>query len=275
MSVDLRVASRACAIITNVVIVAVFVCLPASVQTCAADRLVRDPYGAIIRGDVSKRALALVFTGDEFGEGTPQILEALAKRHIKASFFVTGNFLRQPSLRLLVERAIAEGHYVGPHSDSHPLYASWNKRDKSLVTEEFFAKDLQRNIVDLRTVGALGKSQPICFIPPYEHYNRDQLRWSQKLGVTLFNFTPASGSNRDYTKEGDPHFVGARKIYDDILAYERKDSRGLNGFILLMHLGSGRKDPLHPLLGQLCDELSKRGYQFERVDRLLEAVSKP
>jgi peptidoglycan/xylan/chitin deacetylase (PgdA/CDA1 family) len=270
MNVDLRIAPRARTTLTRVVIVALFVCSPASVETRAADRLVRDQHGAIIRGDVSKQALALVFTGDEFGEGAPQILEALAKRQINASFFVTGNFLRKPSLRLLVERAIAEGHYVGPHSDSHPLYASWNERDKSLVREEFFAKDLQKNIADLRALGALGKGRPIYFIPPYEHYNRDQLRWSQKLGVTLFNFTPGSGSNRDYAKEGDPHFVRAQRIYDDILAYERKDPHGLNGFILLMHLGSGRKDPLQPLVGPLCDELSKRGYEFERVDRLLK-----
>jgi len=58
-------------------------------------------------------------------------------------------------------------------------------------------------------------------------------------------------------------------MYDDILAYERKDPHGLNGFVLLLHLGSGRKDPFHPMLGPLCDELSKRGYEFERVDGLL------
>ncbi len=89
------------------------------------------------------------------------------------------------------------------------------------------------------------------------------------MGVTLINFTPGSGSNRDYAREDDPHFVGAQKIYDDILAYERKDPHGLNGFLLLLHLGSGRKDPFHSRLGPLCDELIKRGYTFERVDRLL------
>jgi peptidoglycan/xylan/chitin deacetylase (PgdA/CDA1 family) len=254
------------------VLLSAIVCpdIMAAQPTPPKDRLQRDTYGAIIRGDVTTKKLALIFTGDEFGESTEPILETLKQRRIKASFFVTDNFLRQSLLRHHIARAIAEGHYIGPHSDSHPLYAAWDDRDKSLVTEEFFDKDLQKNIASLRAIGALGKSQPIYFIPPYEHYNRDQFRWSQKLGVTLFNFTSGSGSNRDYTKESDPRFVGAKKIYDDILAYERKDPHGLNGFILLMHLGSGRKDPLHPLLGSLCDELSKRGYQFERVDKLLK-----
>jgi peptidoglycan/xylan/chitin deacetylase (PgdA/CDA1 family) len=239
------------------------------VRSVLADNLVRDKYGAIIRGDVNAKKLALIFTGDEFGESTEPILDVLKQRKIKAGLFVTGNFLRQDKLLPLLKRAIAEGHYVGPHSDSHPLYASWDERDKTLDTAAFFKKDLQKNISGLRGFGALGRDQPVLFIPPYEHYNRDQVLWSRELGVIMFNMTPGCGSNRDYIKEGAPHFVSAQQIYDDILAYERKDSHGLNGFVLLLHLGSGRKDPFHPMLGPLCDELSKRGYEFERVDRLL------
>lgn len=235
----------------------------------ASDRLVRDKYGGIVRGDVREKKLAIVFTGDEFGESMEPILDSLKSRKIKAGFFVTGNFVRNSKLRPLVERAVREGHYVGPHSDSHPLYAPWDDRDKSLVTEAFFKKDLGKNLDALATIGALGKGQAVLFIPPYEHFNRDQVRWSRELGVTLFNFTPGSGSNRDYAREGDRVFVPSAKIFDDILAYEKKDPHGLNGFLLLMHLGSGRKDPFHPFVGRLCDELRKRGYEFERVDRLL------
>jgi hypothetical protein len=86
----------------------------------------------------------------------------------------------------------------------------------------------------------------------------------------LINFTPGSGSNRDYAPESDRHFAPSRKLYDDILAYEEKDPHGFNGFVLLLHLGSGRKDPFHPLLGSLCDELGRRGYRFVRVDELLD-----
>jgi peptidoglycan/xylan/chitin deacetylase (PgdA/CDA1 family) len=241
-----------------------------SAKPARADHLVRDKYGAIIRGDVNVKKLALIFTGGDFGDSTAPILDTLKQRKIKAGFFVTGNFIRDDKLRSLLERAITEGHYVGPHSDSHPLYASWDERDKSLVTEEFFNKDLKKNIASLAAIGAIKRDQPVFFIPPYEHYNGDQVRWSRKLDITLFNFTPGSGSNRDYIKEGAPHFVSSQKLYDDILAYERKDPHGLNGYLLLLHLGSGRKDPFHRLLGQLCDVLSRRGYTFERVDNLLK-----
>jgi peptidoglycan/xylan/chitin deacetylase (PgdA/CDA1 family) len=240
-----------------------------SARSAPADHLVRDKYGAIIRGDVNAKKLALIFTGDEYGESTKPILDTLKQRKIKGALFVTGNFVRNSKLRPLLLRAITEGHYVGPHSDSHPLYASWDERDKTLVTEEFFKKDLQKNIAGLAAIGALGRDHSVLFIPPYEHYNGDQVQWSRTMGITLFNLTPGCGSSRDYIREGAPHFVSAQTLYDDILAYDHKDPHGLNGFVLLLHLGSGRKDPFHPMLGPLCDALTKRGYEFERVDRLL------
>jgi peptidoglycan/xylan/chitin deacetylase (PgdA/CDA1 family) len=237
----------------------------------AAERSWTRVEGAPVRGDTSRKELALVFTGGEFGEGTPHILDALAARKIKASFFVTGDFLRQPELRPLVRRMVADGHYVGPHSDSHPLYCPWEDRSKTLVTEAFFKADLKENTDDLRDLGALRTKpdQSVYFIPPFEWYNADQTRWAREMRVQLFNYSPGSGSNRDYAPEGHKSFVPSRQIVDDILAYERKDPHGLSGFLLLLHLGSARTDKVHPEIDRLLDELRQRGYAFARVDAML------
>jgi peptidoglycan/xylan/chitin deacetylase (PgdA/CDA1 family) len=165
---------------------------------------------------------------------------------------------------------LVEGHYLGPHSDSHPLYCDWSNRDTSLVDKTFFDADLNANLAALRTLGALQPGEPVLFIPPYEWYNREQAAWCQELGVTLINFTPGSGSNRDYAPEGDRVFAPSEKIRDDILAYEQQSADGLNGFILLLHVGSQRKDPFHAQLGPLCDELRERGYELVRIDKLLD-----
>ena len=226
--------------------------------------------GGVTRGDTSNKQLALIFTGGDYGEGTGHVLDTLAARKIKASFFFTGDYLRKPEHAEFLKRIVAENHYLGPHSDSHPLYAPWEDRKKTLVTEEFFKKDLQKNIDDLRKLGALGdKDKPIYFIPPYEWYNVDQTRWSRPMGVLLFNFTPGSGSNRDWAPEGHKSFAPSQKILEDVLAYEQKDPHGLNGFLLLLHLGSQRQDKMHVLLGPLIEELKRRGYAFARVDELL------
>jgi peptidoglycan/xylan/chitin deacetylase (PgdA/CDA1 family) len=232
--------------------------------------------GAPVRGDTSKRRIALIFTGGDYGEGTPHILDALADRHVKASFFVTGGFLRNPGLAGYVRRAVAEGHYIGPHSDTHPLYCAWEDRSRSLVSRKFFKTDLRANISDLKKLGGLpdGDRKPVYFIPPYEWYNADHVAWARGDGVLLFNFTPGSGSNRDYAPEGHKRFVPSEKLIDDILAYERKDPHGLNGFLLLLHLGSQRKDKVHPHLARLLDELAQRGYTFVRVDEMLDLSGK-
>jgi len=90
------------------------------------------------------------------------------------------------------------------------------------------------------------------------------------MGVLLFNFTPGSGSNRDWAPEGHKSFAPSQKILDDILAYERKDPHGLSGFILLLHLGSERKDKMFMLLDPLVEALQRRGYAFVRIDEMLE-----
>src|SRR5690606_2831035 len=173
------------------------------------------------------------------------------------------------AFRPAIKRMAAEGHYIGPHSDSHPLYCDWDDRPKTLATREFIQSDLSKNIAALRDAGGLRAGQTMLFVPPYEWYNAEQVEWAAEQAVAIINFTPGSGSNRDYARESDPRYVSSRRILDDILAYERQDPHGLNGFLLLLHLGSGRKDPFHTQLPQLCDRLAERGYSFTRVDKLL------
>jgi endoglucanase len=226
--------------------------------------------GGVTRGDTSKKQLALIFTGGDFGEGTGHVLDTLAAHGVKASFFFTGDYLRKPAHEPHLKRIVRENHYLGPHSDKHPLYAPWEDRGKTLLTRDQFRADLQKNIDDLRKLGALADAgKPIYFIPPYEWYNRDQSNWSAEMGVLLFNFTPGSGSNRDWAPEGHKSFVPSEKIIADILAYEKKDPHGLNGFLLLLHVGSQRRDKTFLLLEDLLKELKARGYSFARVDKLL------
>ncbi|MGH7452728.1 MAG: polysaccharide deacetylase family protein, partial [bacterium] len=94
--------------------------------------------GGIIRGDRTKKEIALVFTGDTFADGGSHIRQALARQHVKASFFFTGNFYRNPDFKILIEGLIADGHYLGAHSDAHLLYCAWENRDSLLVIQEQF-----------------------------------------------------------------------------------------------------------------------------------------
>jgi peptidoglycan/xylan/chitin deacetylase (PgdA/CDA1 family) len=228
-------------------------------------------HGGITRGDNTKKEMALIFTGGSYGEGADHILNVLQKFDIKAGFFVTGDYIRTEKYHPALHRMTREGHYLGPHSDSHPLYCPWEDREKTLVTEEFFKADLLKNIEDLKQFGTMTEGQHVYFIPPYEWFNNDQTKWTEDIGFTMFNFTPGSGSNRDWAPESHKSFAPSITIMEDILKYEQKDPHGLNGFLLLLHLGSERKDKTFLYLEPLLIELKNRGYNFVRVDELIKS----
>jgi len=193
-----------------------------------------------------------------------------ARRGARASFFLTGDFLRTAAFAPLVRRIIADGHYLGPHSDKHLLCCDWDSRDKTLVTRDAFVRDVEDN---LRAIEAFGvrRGDVRYWVPAYEWYNAEVAAWSVSLGVTLVNFTPGTRSNADYTGEADRNFVSSQRIHESILTREREDPHGLNGYLLLLHVGAGpgRADTMHERLGGLLDDLSARGYRFVRVDDLL------
>ena len=89
--------------------------------------------------------------------------------------FFTGRFYRTRANRTIIERLKHDGHYLGPHSDAHLLYADWNDRDKTLVTREQFERDLNDNFAAMRPFGIDRKQIPF-FLPPYEWYNHDIVR---------------------------------------------------------------------------------------------------
>jgi peptidoglycan/xylan/chitin deacetylase (PgdA/CDA1 family) len=63
--------------------------------------------------------VTLTFDNGPEPEVTPAVLDALARRGIRATFFVIGQKLAAPRGRALAERAHAEGHWIGNHSYTH------------------------------------------------------------------------------------------------------------------------------------------------------------
>jgi len=227
--------------------------------------------GGIERGALDEKKIALVFTGGSFAEGADLILDVLKKHDVYASFFFTGDFLRNPDFDAIIRRIIREGHYMGSHSGKHPLYCPWDDRNKTLISKEEFVKDMQDSIEVIERFGVDTKKDTY-WIPPYEWYNEDISQWGKEMGFILINFTPGTYSNADYTGEADTNFRSSDFIYNKILEKEENDPHGLNGFLLLMHIGAGpgRKDKFFLRLDDLLTELEQRGYSFVRVDMLLD-----
>lgn len=216
--------------------------------------------------------MALVFTGDEFGDGGKAIADALRQHQIKASFFFTGRFYRNPQFKSLIKTLQQQGHYLGAHSDAHLLYNDWVKRDSLLVTEKEFTDDLHRNYAEMKKLGITKQHAPF-FLPPYEWYNDTIAVWTKKAGLQLINYTQGTLSHADYTTPDATNYRSSDVIYKSILKFDSTSSNGLNGTILLLHIGTDlkRTDKFYNRLPELLLYLKSKTYELVTINELLAA----
>ncbi|ASZ10095.1 glycoside hydrolase family 9 protein [Chitinophaga pendula] len=239
-----------------------------SEQTVETDRTTVD-HGAIVRGDTCRKKLALVFTADEQTDGAGYIRNTLRRLKVKASFFFTGRTYRQSAFASHVRHLLSDGHYLGPHSDQHLLYCDWQQRDSLLITRQQFDTDL-RACQDV--MHRLGIPPPGYFLPPYEWHNDTIAAWTRASGLQLVNQTARIGSAADYTwPEMGARYKSCDTIMERIQRYERSSAAGLNGAILLLHLGTDprRSDKCYHKLEYLIGYLRQAGYELVTIPQLL------
>ncbi len=225
----------------------------------------------IVQGPGDERKIALIFTGGNFADGYADVHGALKAVDGKASFFFTGDFLRAEEFKPLVRELLREGHYIGPHSDKHLELVGEN--GQTLVSREVFERDLRDNLAELARAG-VDVEGSLFWIPPNETYNRELSEWSFDAGVKLFNFSPGTYSNTDFLGDHEPGFVDNETIEKSILDVAASPD-GLNGFLLMFHLGAGpeRTDHFSARLPALLARLAQMGYRFVRVDELLAELN--
>jgi endoglucanase len=91
--------------------------------------------------------------------------------------------------------------------------------------------------------------------------------------LQLINFTPGTRSNADYTYPAlAKQYRTSAEIYQSILQYEANRPGGLNGFLLLTHIGADprRTDKFYRRLDTLITTLKQRGYHFNTLEQVLQ-----
>jgi peptidoglycan/xylan/chitin deacetylase (PgdA/CDA1 family) len=192
----------------------------------------------------------------------------LNQHQIKASFFFTGDFYRNPEFKDMIVNLKNDGHYLGAHSDKHLLYASWEKRDSILLSRSAFIRDLKNNYLEMEKYN-IQKDEARFYLPPYEWYNDTIATWTEELGLQLVNFTAGTSSNQDWTyPELGASYISSKQIVENIMQKADSAPSGLNGHNLLIHFGTDprREDKLYTHLNKLIAQLKEKGYQFSRID---------
>lgn len=108
--------------------------------------------------------IALTFDDGPSATLTPKLLDMLAARQWKATFFVIGqNAADNPNI---LRRAVKEGHEIANHSWSHPNLGK--------MSDEALRREIQKT--DDAISAAIGK-RPTLLRPPYGSITARQKRW--------------------------------------------------------------------------------------------------
>lgn len=223
-----------------------------------------DDRGAVVRVNPAEKNIYLSFSADEVLNGGEFILNVLKKHKIKGNFFLTGNCLRAPEFKELIERMVAEGHYVGGHSDKHVLYADWGAARPTLMSADSIITDIRANFAELAKFG-IKAEDALWYLPPYEHYNKENVDILNTLGLKVCNYTPGTATPADYTTPDMKNYKSSQVLIDALYKFEKEN--GLNGAIILIHPGihESRTDRLYYRLDEIIKNLKRKGYSFSAL----------
>ncbi|MEY2584897.1 MAG: peptidoglycan-N-acetylglucosamine deacetylase [Verrucomicrobiota bacterium] len=183
--------------------------------------------------------IALTFDDGPNATLTPKLLDLLAARHLKATFFVVGqNAADHPDI---LKRAVREGHEIANHSWSHPNLGK--------MSDEAVRRELQKT--DDAIAAAIGK-RPTLLRPPYGSITAHQKKWiHEEFGyrIIIWDVDPL-----DWKRPG-PSVVTSRIL---------KETKA--GSIVLAH-------DIHPptieAMPATFDQLMKKGFKSVTVTELL------
>jgi peptidoglycan/xylan/chitin deacetylase (PgdA/CDA1 family) len=138
--------------------------------------------------------VALTFDDGPHPEGTPAVLEVLARAGVRATFFVIGEQVRRrPEL---VARAAAAGHAIALHGDRHRLQLR--------MSAAAVGEDLRRGIAAIED--ATGAT-PAWHRPPFGIYSPGGLRAARAAGLAPLLW---SRWGKDWRKLTTPRRIAAR-----------------------------------------------------------------
>ncbi len=198
--------------------------------------------GRLMRGQCGRRCIAFTFDDGPNWETTPRLLDELDRRHLRATFFVTGHRMDGDGdvalrNREVLARAWRTGHLVGNHTYHHDLMDTMD--EPTLRFEIDRTEALIREVIGVR---------PFLFRAPYGalHHPR-AVREVFSRGYTPVFWAMDSNDWRVNSAQG---------VYDNVIA---ELARSPNGGVLLMHDTLPWSVAAFP---RIVDEIERRNAAF-------------
>lgn len=198
--------------------------------------------GVLFYGDTSRPEIALTFDDGPHPRDTPQVLDALAKHGVRATFFLIGQGVEQyPNL---VKRIHQNGHQLGLHCHRHlpfPLEnASTLKRqlDQSRTAIANACGILPNSIRDAR--------------PPYGAFTGKTLSHLTAWGYRLVMWT----SIPQHWMQ--PMSWSIKQVLNEVFP----------GAIIVLHDGHGHGKKVAQILHIVLPQLKAKGFEFVTIEQM-------
>ena len=225
---------------------------------------------SIERGNPARKNIALTFDAGSDDNHTREILAILQEQQLKCTLFLTGKFMeRHPDL---VKEIVSQGHEIGNHTYNHPHLTTYSDdRQQQLrpgITREYVQEQLLKT--DSVFYALTGSKLKPYWRAPFGEYNEQILTWAAEAGYLHIHWT-GSFDTRDWvTDETSDLYHTPEEIFEQVMKLETKNPAGLNGVIVLMHLGSQRlENHIFEILPRLIKEVRAKGYTFSNISGLL------
>lgn len=184
--------------------------------------------------------IAISFDAAWGNEDTARILEILEENDVKATFFMTGGWVK--AYPDDVKKILAAGHDLGNHSENH--------KNMSELTVEQCCDEIQSVH---KKVQELTGYDMFLFRPPFGDYNDTVIETAEALGYHGIQWDVDSLDWKDY---------GVDSIIKTVVGHKHLG----NGSIILCHNGAKYTADA---LDMLIKTLKERGYQFVPISELI------
>ena|SRR5579871_1432227 len=196
----------------------------------------------------TRRLVALTFDAGANADAVPSILATLRREGIPATFFLTGNFVRD--FPAAARSIAAAGFRIGDHTITHPYLTQLSD---TAVQREILGGAQQ-------IMSITGKSTAPLFRFPYGDADARTIAIANRAG-----FVPVRWTVDTLGWEGTAGHISASVVVSRVLAAARP------GEIILMHVGSNPDDRTTfdaDALPQVISGLRAQGYSFVTLDAL-------
>lgn len=212
------------------------------------DLITMYPELFIASGDSEEKKVALTFDDGPDDIFTPQILDVLKEKNVKATFFVIGK--RAEGYPKVMRRIVDESHLVGNHTWSHPniMKISLEDAKQEVLKTEKLLKSYCDDSADRIKI----------FRSPYGSIDPERVEFISNIGYKIIAWNVDSL---------DWKGLSAEEVKTNVL------ENVTEGSIILQHSAGGEGEDLSgsvEALPEIIDVLKEEGFEFVTVDEILK-----